>query len=175
MSSRKPTAPGATRSPKQTTAPEQTPASTKKYNFTKTLLPAWEKTRDQKLRSCSRLEIVDKGLEVVVNALDELPDSSQKQIIAKTLLKMQTLLDKELEVKRFEAAQSQHFTNALSGDSTVLCNNVGFNSIAVLLQVLNHEDKDAKVRHVLAAVQANMTMASVLPDDKMDAARNKVW
>jgi S-adenosylmethionine hydrolase len=167
MSSRKPTAPGATRSPKQTTAPEQTPASTKKYNFTK--------TQNQKLRSCSRLEIVDKGLEVVVNALDELPDSSQKQIIAKTLLKMQTLLDKELEVKRFEAAQSQRFTNALSGDSTVLCNNVGFNSIAVLLQVLNHEDKDAKVRHVLAAVQANMTMASVLPDDKMDAARNKVW
>jgi hypothetical protein len=173
MSSRKSTALGSTRTPKQTTAPEQT--TTKKYNITKTILPAWEKTRDQKPRSCARLEIVDKGLEAVVNALEELLDSSQKQRIAKTLLKMQSLLDRELEVRRFEAAQAQCFTNALSEDSTVLYNKIGLNTGAVLQQLLDHEEnKDTKVRHVFAAVQANMSTSNVLPDDQVQDARGKL-
>jgi hypothetical protein len=169
MSSHNSTAPSGTHAPKEIIT------RTQKYNFTKTILPAWEKTRDHKRRCCTRLETVSEGLEAALKALEELPDSSQKKLIAKKLTKIQPQLNRELEVKRYEAAQAQRFTTALSDDSTVVYNKVGFNNLAVLLQVLNHEeDKDAKVRHVLAAVQASMTMLDVLPDGKAEDARGKV-
>jgi hypothetical protein len=85
------------------------------------------------------------------------------------------LLDRELELKRFEATQARRFTNTLSEYSTVLYNEADLNTVAVLLQVLNHEEnKDAKVRHVLAVVQASMSTSGVLPDDQVQDAQGKV-
>lgn len=86
------------------------------------------------------------------------------------LTKMQPLLTEELAAKRKEAAQAQRFTNALSSESTVKYNKAGFNNVAVLLQVLNHEktSKDAK------AHQAGMTMPDNLPDDEIDPMHAKV-
>ncbi|KAF2823276.1 hypothetical protein CC86DRAFT_422040 [Ophiobolus disseminans] len=150
----------ATRKPKRSASP-------KTCNFTKVVVPVWNRTKFLAVKAAVELNAASKDVSRAIEAAQRLPKDSDRDSIILRLTQAEPYITKHGKNKEAEAVLAQEIIDGLSRTSQMFAGTAGVKQLAVFLQVLNNASGDITALGLLTALNnAASTKADVPAEDK---------